>query len=54
MSPEQFGWMAAAFAAALSLAAFLGWRGGNAKVDVALMGGSGAMLGAASALLLSL
>ena len=53
MTPDHLGLMAATVAAALLLAAFLGWRGGNARADVALMGGSGAVLGAASALLMA-
>jgi hypothetical protein len=51
VTPDDFAVMAAVFAGALLLAATLARRAGNARGDVALMGGAGAMFGAVSALL---
>ena len=54
MSADDLGLMAALFAGATALAAFFAWRDGNARRDVALMGGTGAALGAAAAVLYAL
>ena len=54
MSPDDFGLMAALFAGACGVAAFFGWRSGNSRSDVALLGGSGLVFGTAAALLYAL
>jgi hypothetical protein len=51
VTQDDFALIAAVFAATFLLSALLGARAGNARRDVALMGGSGAALGALSALL---
>ena len=51
MTQDDFALIAAVFAGTFLLAALLGARTGNARADVALMGGSGAAFGALSVLL---
>jgi hypothetical protein len=48
MTQHDFARMAAVFAASLVLATFLGWRGGNSRSDLALMGGLGTAFSALS------
>jgi hypothetical protein len=49
MTPDDFALMAAVFSATYLLAAFFGARAGNARRDVALMGGSGVVFAAVAA-----
>jgi hypothetical protein len=51
VTPADFGVMMAVFGATFLLCAVLGWRTGNAKADVALLGGSGVFFSAVSAAL---
>jgi hypothetical protein len=51
MTQDDFALMAAVFAGALVVAAIFGWRGGNARADVALMGGLAAAFGSLAGLL---
>jgi hypothetical protein len=53
MTHDDLALMSAVLAAAFGLAALFGWRGGNARADVALLGGSGAAFGGVAALLLA-
>lgn len=45
MTTDHLALMAALLAGSIGLAAFFGWRGGNASADVALMGGAGVACG---------
>ena len=54
MTQDDFALMAAVIAGAIAIAAFFGWRGGNSRADVALMGGSGLALGSVAGLLAAL
>jgi hypothetical protein len=54
MTQDDFALMAAVLAGAAALAAFFGWRAGNSRADVALMGGSGIALGTLAGLLVAL
>lgn len=51
MTPDDFGLMLAILGGTCALAALLGWRGGDARRDVALLGSSGVAFGTLSALL---
>jgi hypothetical protein len=48
---DDLALMTAFLAGSLLLAALLGWRGGDSRQDLTLMGGGGLALGAASAVL---
>jgi hypothetical protein len=49
VTQDDFALMCAVFAGTYLLAAWFGARAGNARRDVALMGGSGAAFGAVAA-----